>query len=136
MSQALIRAALMTKLATWAAAHSPVITIAREGVPFTKPVDGGPFIEAIIIPANTTSPTTEATRKRYFGELAINVWTKESVGTGLGEGIVAEIEALFPVVPKTLLPISIEQTPSAKRAFIDGFGWRVIPICIMYRAEY
>lgn len=126
----------MTKLATWAAAHSPVITIAREGQPFTKPADGSAFIEAIIVPANTSTPTTDASRKRYFGELAINVWTKEGIGTGSAEGIVAEIEALFPVVPKTLLPISIEQTPSAKKAFLDGSGWRVTPICIMYRAEY
>ncbi len=136
MSQILIRAALTTKLATWAAAHNPVLTIAREGQAFTKPTDNSPWLEVMLHPAATINPTTEATRKRYLGEFSVNVWTKDSIGTGLGEGIAEEIAALFPVVPKSLLPISVEQTPSIKKGFVDEAGWRITPVCVQYRAEY
>lgn len=136
MTQPAIRAILMAKLATFAAAHSPVLTIAREGIPFTKPADDSAFLEAILTPANTTNPSSEATRKRFHGDFQINVWTKDNIGPGSGEAIAEEIIALFPVVPKSLLPVSIEQTPSIRAAILDQAGWRVIPVTMMYRAEY
>ena len=135
MSQITIRAKFMNALKAFAAAHNPVLTIAREGVGFTKP-DGNSFLEATLIPSDPIAPTTDGVRKRYFGEFQINVWTVDNVGTGVAEAIAEEIAALFPVVPKTYLPVSVEQPPSIKKAIDDVPGWIVIPVCIPYRAEF
>lgn len=135
MSQKIIRAKFMVALAAYASAHSPVLTIAREGQGFVKPTDGSSFLEAIIFPANTTNPTTDGLRKRYWGDFTVNVWTKDSIGTDVGETIAEEVASLFPVVPKSLLPVSVEETPSVKRAVLDA-GWRIIPVCVSYRAEF
>lgn len=136
MSQSTIRSLLMTRLDTWASAHSPVVTIAREGVPFTKPTDKTAFIEAILIPSSTVNRSTDGTRQTYYGELAINIWTKNDIGPKQGEDLAEEIKNLFPVVPKSILPVSIESTPSIHKAILDDSGWRIIPVSIMYRAEF
>ncbi len=135
MSQQAIRAKFMVALAAYAAAHNPILTIAREGLPFTKPSNYDTFLEAFLTPADTANPTTDAARKRYFGEFTINIWTKDTSGPGVAEIIAEEIAALFPVVPKSYLPVSVENTPSIKRAILDS-GWRITPVCINYRAEY
>lgn len=135
MTQPVIRAKFMVALSAFAAAHSPVLTIAKEGMAFTKPTDGSSFLEAILLPANTVNRTTEATRKTYWGDFQVNVWTADDVGAGPGEAIAEEIAALFPVVPKSYLPVSVEQTPSIKKAVPSDDGWRIVPVCISYRAE-
>lgn len=135
MSQKIIRAKFMIALAAYASAHSPVLTIAREGGGFIKPTDGSSFLEAFLIPAQTTNKSTDAIRKTYRGEFMVNVWVKDSGGADVGETIAEEICSLFPVVPKSLLPVSVEQTPSIKKAITEVTGWRIIPVCISYRAE-
>lgn len=134
MSQTIIREKLITHLATWAAAHDPVLKIAREGASFTKPTDGSPFLEAFIIPANTTLSTLDGTKRRFLGDFQINVWTRDSIGAGEGEAIAEELSLLFPVVPKTLSPVSIEAPANIKRAMLDS-GWRITPIILSYRME-
>lgn len=136
MSQITIRSKFMIALAAYAAAHSPVLTIAREGQSFTKPPDGSVFLEPWLIPAETRNPTVEGTRKRYWGEFMVNIWTKDNIGTAVGETIAEEIAALFPVFPKNILPVSVEQHASIKRAITDVAGWRIIPVCFSYRAEF
>lgn len=135
MSLTVIRSTFTLALVAWANAQVPPIPIEREGQGFTKPTDGSPFLEMFIVPANTTNPSTEATRKRYRGDVMINVWCSDSKGAGQGEAIAEAIAGLFPVVPKNHPPVSVEQTPSVKRAITDIAGWRVIPISIPYRME-
>ncbi len=125
----------MIKLATYATAHSPVLTIAREGVAFTKPLDNTPFLEAILIPANTNLISIDGTRQRFMGTFQINVWVREILATGIGETIVEELRILFAPVPKTLLPVSVETPLSVSRAIISGDGYRVIPCSLTYRME-
>lgn len=125
----------MTKLSNYAASHSPVLTIAREGVPFTKPTDNTPFLEAIIIPATTQIITTDGSRQRFFGTFAINIWTKDNVGPSTVETIAEELRVLFAPVPKILLPVSVETPLSAHKAILDGAGYRILPTELTYRME-
>ncbi len=135
MSILTIRSTLVTKLSQYAAAHSPVLTISREGVPFNKPTDNTPFLEAILIPANTNVTTTDGTRQRFMGTFQVNVWVKEILGTGTAETIAEELRVLFAPVPKILLPVSVETPMSVGRSVLDGSGWRVTPCSLMYRLE-
>ncbi len=135
MSQTTIRSVLMQALATYANAHSPILPISREGVPFTKPVNNGTFLETFFTPANTVNITTDGIRKRFLGEFQINVWVADNIGVNTAETIANEIANLFPVVPKSYLPISIEQTPSIKKSIYDPSGYRVTPVCVSYRME-
>lgn len=134
MSQVQIRSTITTALATWAATKS--IPIAREGQSFTPPANNGTFLELLVIPANTFTRSTDAESKRFLGEVMINIWVKAGVGTGQAEALAEEIAALFPVVPKNYLPVSVEQTPSIKRSIVTDNGYRVTPVCFSYRAEY
>lgn len=136
MSQALIRSTFLTALDTYAKAHYPVLTIAREGAAFTKPANFGTFLEAFIIPANTTMANLSADRRRFLGDFQINIWTKDGSGAQVAELIAEEIYQLFPVLPKsTYFPVSIEGPASIKRSLIDPSGYRVTPIMIPYRLE-
>lgn len=135
MSQSIIRSAFMQALSAYAAAHSPVLTIARENASYTKPVGGSTFLEAFIIPANTTTPNVAADRRRFLGDFQINVWVKDGAGAGIGEAIAEEISQLFPVYPKTYTPVSVESPANIKKAIKDVSGWWVTPILISYRLE-
>ena len=125
----------MLALSNYAVAHSPVLTIAREGLPFTKPADYGTFLEAILIPATTNTVTVSGVRQRFLGTFQINVWVKDNAGPGEAETIAGELAALFTVVPKTLLPVSVETPLTAHRAILDGSGYRILPCDFSYRME-
>lgn len=127
----------MVPLAAYAAAHTPVLRLAVEGMSFTKPTDGSTFLEPFLIPADTITPDLAGVNRRFFGDFQINVWTKDGSGTSVGETIAEEIAQLFPILPKsTFSPVSIEAPASIKRAITDTAGWRVIPVCLSYRAEF
>lgn len=134
MSQAIIRAKFMTTLAAYAAAHNPVFTIAREGAPFTKPLNNATFLEAFLIPADTTLATLSASRRRFMGVFQINIWTKDSQGAGVGEAIAEELAQLFPVYPHTFDPVFVVSPPNISRALTED-GWRIIPVVVSYRME-
>ena len=134
MSMSIIRATLMQALAAYATACTPPLQIARENVSFQKPPSGA-FLEAFFIPANTLTPNVAADRRRFTGTFQVNVWTSEGIGVGLSETIGEEIAQLFPVWPKTYLPLSIETPASIKQEMSDISGWRVTPITFTYRFE-
>jgi hypothetical protein len=136
MSQALIRSTFLLALDAYAKAHYPVLPIAREGAAFTKPVNFGTFLEAFIIPADTTMPNVDGSRRRFRGDFQVNIWVKDAAGAQVGELIAEELYKLFPVLPKsTYYPVSIEGPASINRAVLDASGYRVIPVLIPYRME-
>lgn len=136
MSQVAIRSIITTALATWAAAKPVPIPIARENQAFTPPVNNGTFITLTIHPTDTLTATLDGTRRRFLGEVVCNIWVKDGVGTGQAEALAEEIAHLFTPVPKTMLPVSIENWPSIKPSLLDDSGYRVTPVCFAYRAEY
>jgi hypothetical protein len=124
----------MQALAAYAEAHNPVLLIAREGQPFNKPADNATFLEPFLIPADTRVATLDGSRRRFWGDFQINIWTEDSIGAGAAEVIAEEIAQLFPVFPKTFDPVSIEAPASVKRAIVEN-GWRITPVMISYRME-
>lgn len=136
MSQVAIRSKVTTALAAWAAAKSPALTIARENQPFTKPINYGTFLELTVIPADTFTSTLDGTGRRFLGEVIINVWTNDGIGTGVAEALAEEIAQLFPRVPLNYLPVVIESWPTLKRSIMMDEGYRVSTVCFNYRAEY
>lgn len=135
MSQSIIRAKLLTTLAAYCAAHNPVLPLSRENVPFTKPTNGATWLEAEIIPANTINPDVSAHRRRFLGDFQISIWTKEGSGAGVAETIAEELQQVFKVFPKELMPVSIEAPVKIKLPLVDNSGWYILPVLISYRME-
>jgi len=134
MSQVQIRSIITSTLAAWATTKS--LPLARENAAFTKPTNFGTFLELNIIPADIFTAALNGTRKRYLGEVIINIWVKSDTGTGSVDGYADELVALFPVFPKTILPVSVESFPSIKRGIVTDDGYRITSVCFMYRAEF
>jgi len=96
MSHKTIRQIYETRLAAWAAAKSPVLRIAYQGVAFTQ-APGETYLAAFLLPAGTYSATLGGDHKAYTGLFQINVVTPAGTGTGKAESIVDELAALFPL---------------------------------------
>ena len=133
MSNAKIRAELETRLKTWADAQTPQIPIAFQGVSFTKPADGSPYLEPILLPNPTLNKTVDGKRKTYIGIFQVNCWAQSGRGMGPVESLAQSVINLFPLLPKTG-SVSIEQTPAADSPLLDN-GWLVVPVTIKYRME-
>lgn len=129
-----VRTELEGRLLALANSYSPKLTVALEGVKFTKPDPPAPFLECFLISNSTTNVTTDGNRTRERGTFMVNVWCPDGKGSGLNERIADAIIAAFPIVPK-IGSTSIEQTPNASQAVIDVSGWRITPVTITYRYE-
>lgn len=132
MSNAIIRAALETRLKTWADAQTPKVPVAYQGAPFTKPT--GAFLEAFLIPNDTLHKEVSGQRKTYIGLFQINCWAPSGKGMGEVERLSQKVIDLFPMLPKTGA-VSIESTPSAERPIMDDSGWVIVPVTARYRME-
>lgn len=132
MSIVTVRSTITKALSAWAAAKS--LPLAREHMPFTKPLNSGSFIELNIIPANTILASIDGSRKRFVGNVIINIWTKDGAGTGEAEKLADELAELFSVWPKKQMPVSVEEVPSVRRSLIDG-GYSITPVSFPYRME-
>ena len=135
MSQVIIRASLMTALSSYAASCTPPLSIARENTAYNKPADGTTFLEAFLLPANTTVPTVAADRRRFMGTFQVNIWTREGTGAGPSEAIAEALCQVFTVFPKNQMPVSIEAPGSVKNTFTDISGYFVTPVMFQYRFE-
>lgn len=133
MSQQQIRAYFETKLSTWAAAHSPPLRIAYQNVPFT-PTATESYLECFLLPAYTMNPSVDGLRLREGGIFQINAVVVEGKGTKAVYDIAQAIVNLFPVVPKDNA-VSVEQTPSIARPFLDRNGRLSLPVSINYRLD-
>ena len=133
MSIVTIRSTITKAVDTWAKEKG--IPLAREWQPFIKPTGQGTFVELHIIPADTIIASLDGERKRYVGDVIINIWAKGGYGTGAAEKLAEEIVELFPVVPKIYGAVSIETVPSIKRHIVDGSGYMVLPVSFSYRLE-
>lgn len=128
-----IRSTITSALVAWA--NTKDIPVVRESQAFDKPEDNGTFIEIFFIPAETRIAALDGESKRFLGEVICNIWVKDGTGAGEAEALAEEITALFPVVPKNYLPVSIESFPSLKRSVVGEDGYRISPVCFSYRLE-
>lgn len=96
MSHRIIRQIYEARLAAWAAARSPTLRIAYQGVAFT-PTPAETYLAAFTLPAGIGSETLGGDHKVYTGVFQVSVVTPAGSGTGKAEGIVDELAALFPL---------------------------------------
>ncbi|WP_223506839.1 phage tail terminator-like protein [Pseudomonas sp. GL-RE-29] len=96
MSHRTIRQIYEARLAAWAAARTPALRIAYQGVPLT-PNDGETYLAAFTLPAGTSSETLGGDHRAFTGLFQVSVVTPAGAGTGKAEGIVDELAALFPL---------------------------------------
>lgn len=127
-----IRTELEGRLAAFAAAQSPPLQVAWEGMPFVKPTT--PWLECFLASAGTICPTVDGTRTRERGTLSINVWVPNGQGAGKSDSIAQALMKAFPVVPKQGT-VSIEQPGNTSRIILDVSGWIMQPISFQYRCD-
>lgn len=133
MSIPTIRAALESRLKTWADAQNPVVKIAFQGVGFQKP--STPFLECFLIPNVAMHRDVAATHERHLGFFQVNCWAPSGSGMGQAEALAQSIKALYPVMPKTG-SVSIESPPKIDKALVDSTeAWVIVPVLITYRFE-
>jgi hypothetical protein len=71
------------------------LRIAYQGVAF-EPGDDETYLRAFTLPAGTDTQTLEGTDRVYTGVFQISVVTPVGNGTGDAEGLVDELDDLFP----------------------------------------
>jgi hypothetical protein len=93
MSHQIIRRIYEQQLATWAAPRG--WRIAYQGVAF-EPGDDETYLRAFTLPAGTDTQTLEGTDRVYTGVFQISVVAPAGNGTGDVEGLVDDLDDLFP----------------------------------------
>jgi hypothetical protein len=133
MSNSIIRAALESRLKTWADAQVPKIPIAFESVSFTKPA-AGLYIEPLLLPNVTSNNELSGTRQTHLGIFEVRCWGPTGNGMGAVEKLANNIVKLFPILPK-VGSVSVENTPYSERPQHDAAGWVILPVLVFYRYE-
>jgi hypothetical protein len=96
MSHKIIRSLFEARLAAWAAARTPSLQIAYEGVAFSPGADET-YLRAYTLPAGTDSNTLAGDHHVYTGVFQVSIVTPSGAGSGKAGGLVDELAALFPV---------------------------------------
>lgn len=133
MSTPIIRAALETRLANWAAAQVPAIPVSYQNVSFTKPTSGL-FLECILIPNVTLDREVTGAKHTRYGLFQVNCWGPQGTGMRAAEALAESVATLYPVFPKVGV-VSVEQTPHVGAALDGGSGWELVPVLVKYRYE-
>jgi hypothetical protein len=128
-----VRTEVETKLATWAAAQTPVVPVSYENVPFTKPTATA-WLQIFFLDAITVNPDVAASGERETGIFQINVCTPENKGTKERDALVTAMKGLFPVLPKTGT-VSFERPPTVSNGYNRTDGFFVTPMSFSYRQE-
>jgi hypothetical protein len=135
MSDALIRAAFESRLATWAAAQSPAIPVAYENVNFTPPA--GRYVRCFILPANTQSETLDGIHRKRMGIFQVDLCMPNGSGAGAAIALAASLDAAFPLTaPMTQSTLKIFLlSPMSPAAAIQRPDHFVVPVSCAYRAD-
>lgn len=92
-TNATIRAAIESRLATWAAAQTPALTVAWQNKAFTKPT--GAHLRATMLPAPGISNHLQGGDHLRVGLYQIDVCVPQGAGPGAAEAFIAALEAQF-----------------------------------------
>jgi hypothetical protein len=93
MSHQVIRRLYEQRLAAWAGERD--LRVAFESVEF-EPSNNETYIRAFTLPAGTDTQTLEGTDRVYTGVFQISIVSPAGNGTGDAEGLVDELDGLFP----------------------------------------
>lgn len=135
MSNKTIRSLFETRLKTWAAARSTPLPIAYENVGFSTP--DTTYLRAFMLPGDTDSADLAGTLRNRVGVYQINIVCPANKGPGEGQGIAAELEALFPnnlVLTSSGFKVQTI-SPVRERKAIDADGRYTVPVDFAYRSD-
>lgn len=135
MSQKIVRAGLEKKLNTWAAAQTPVLTVAWENTTFTPPA--GPYIRAFILPEPTLSQTMDKTHRRYAGIMQVDLVMPINGGASPAETLLASLLTAFtPATSFTESGVLIYITdPASAAPAVSESSRYTVPVSIPYAAH-
>lgn len=136
MSNANVRAALESRLATWAAARVPALPVAWENAP-SDPATGAAYLRAFVLPANTESQDLQGLHRGYRGVFQVSIVCPINAGPGAAVGIADELAAQFPVNGRytsgsTTTQIIGPASPGPGQQEPEAY---VLPVSIPYRAD-
>lgn len=135
MSLKRIRAAYEGRLATWAAARSPALTVAYENAPFTAPA--GVYLRAFVLPADTVSDDLAGVLTTYRGIFQVSVVAPINTGPGAALGIADELAALFVMNARlTVSGLTVQQsTPCSIAPALQDATNYIVPVSFQFRAD-
>lgn len=134
MSQKIIRSLYEARLATWAAARVPALTVAYENTPFTQPV--GAFLRAFVLPADTIAEDIAGVLRTYRGVFQVSVAAPINSGSGAALGIADELAALFVLNARLTSTITVQQiTPTTIAPALQDATHYTVPVSFQYRAD-
>lgn len=137
MSQDRIRYLLETRLANWAAARNPTLTVAWQNHPFTPPT--GSYLRAFLLPATTGSNDLAGAHRRYTGVFQVSIVAPAGAGSRAAESIANELETLFPLnlalsIVSPAFRVSIISPVTIAPAIQEGDRYTV-PVSFRYRSD-
>jgi len=133
VSQKSIRALIEQRLATWAATKS--LPVAWQNVAFTPPA--GTYLRAFLLPAETDSPDLQGVMRTYAGVYQVSIALPEGQGSGAGETLAGEIDALFPLdlrLNDGAVTVQMISPASIGPAIQDGSRY-TLPVSFRYRCD-
>ncbi len=135
MSNKIIRSLFESRLKTWAAARSPALPIAFENNGFDQPT--GTYLRTFMLPADTSSADLAGTLRDRTGIFQINIVCPQDKGPGEGQGISAELDALFPNNLRLTQGAFAVQTvsPVRERRGISSDDRYTVPVDFEYRSD-
>lgn len=133
MSQARIRAAFESRLATWAASKALPVVWQNVGAGNMT----GDHLRAFLLPAQTLTSDLAGKHRGYRGVFQVSIFTRPNIGANRAEVLAGELDDLFPVALRMLsagLTVQV-MTPMASRPSIVETDWYSVPVDCRYGAE-
>lgn len=137
MSFNTVRAGLESRVKTWAAAQTPPVPIAWEGIKF-DPVPGVPYLRVDILPATTLSNDLAGEHREWNGIMQVSVLIPQGQGPYFVDGVVLPgLDALFsPGVGFVYQGIRIRALQPVDRAgALQETDRNRVPLSIRYHAQ-
>lgn len=135
MTQPRIRAALESRLNTWATTRDPALPVLWQNVTANQP--SADHLRAFVMPARIDSLFLDGKHRGYRGVFQVSVFCVAGTGPKKAEGIAEEIATLFPnalTLTESGLQVVIA-SPMSMALAIEEPGWYSIPVSCRYTAD-
>ena len=133
MSQARVRNAFESRLATWAASKALPVVWQNVGAGNMT----GDHLRAFLLPAQTLSMDIAGEHRGYRGVFQVSIFTKPGIGANRAESLARELDELFPVAERILSAgVTVQiMTPMATRPAVSETDWFHLPVDCRYAAD-
>lgn len=134
MSDALLRAAFETRLATWAAAQTPPIPIHFENVTGTQSI---PYARVNLLKGATENRFLDGKHRGRVGVCQVSLVLEPGTGAARADALAASLDAAFPVsTPLTQGSLVVTlRTPFSAAAGVSEPDNYYVPVSCSYSAH-